>query len=61
MSKILRPSAGYLGRGVMLQSAVEYMLYHQKSLAQVKEGPYRFFSFSQMRGPCTSLLDCFQN
>ena len=61
MSKILRPSAGYMGRGVMVQSAVEYMLYHQKSLAQVKPEPYRSLSFSQRRGPCTSLVDCFQN
>src|SRR5580693_839681 len=38
MSKNLRPSAGYMGRGVMDQSAVEYILYHQKSLAQVKPG-----------------------
>src|SRR3954466_9856215 len=36
MSKTLRPSAGYMGRGVIDQSAVEYMLYHQKSFAQVK-------------------------
>ena len=38
MSKTFLPSAGYIGRGVMLQSAVEYMLYHQKSFAQVKPG-----------------------
>src|SRR6266478_4615617 len=38
MPGIFRPSAGYIGRGVTLQSALEYMLYHQKSFAQVSPG-----------------------
>ena len=52
-------SAGYIGRGVIDQSAVEYMLYHQKSFAQVKPGrAARHFSHSF--SPCTRWFDCFQ-
>src|SRR5947207_2665214 len=36
MSGSLRPSARYIGRGVTASSALEYMLYHQNSLAQLK-------------------------
>src|SRR6476619_5413241 len=42
MSGSLRPSAGYIGRGVTEISADEYMLYHQKSLAHVNAGSSRF-------------------
>ena len=38
MSGSLRPSAGYIGRGVTAKSAELYMLYHQKSFAQVNAG-----------------------
>src|SRR5262245_49819989 len=38
MSGSLRPSEGYIGRGVTDQSAPEYMLYHQNRLAQVNAG-----------------------
>ena len=41
MAGIFLPSAGYMGRGVTLQSALLYMLYHQKSLAQVTRGSRR--------------------
>ena len=45
-----RPSAGYMGRGVAAHVAVSYMLYHQKSFAQVKSGS-RFLPASQIRSP----------
>ena len=38
MSGSLRPSAGYIGRGVTATSTDEYMLYHQNMLAQVELG-----------------------
>src|SRR6266851_4065653 len=57
MSGILRPSAGYIGRGVTAKSAELYMLYHQKSFAQVNE-PSRFLAVSQIFSPPTSRLDC---
>src|SRR6185503_10448076 len=60
MSKTLRPSAGYMGRGVIDQSAVEYMLYHQNSFAQVKPGRTARH-FSQSFFPRTTWFDCFQN
>src|SRR5262249_21677887 len=41
-------------------SALEYMLYHQKSFAQVKPGISRRKP-SQIFAPVTSLFDCFQN
>src|SRR5260370_4355812 len=57
MSGSLRPSAGYIGRGVSAKSAVEYMLYHQNSLAQVNDGsPLRAASHSF--SPPTRRLDC---
>ena len=59
MSKTLRPSAGYIGRGVTDQSALEYMLYHQNSLAQVRPGSLRR-SRSQIFGASTRLSGCFQ-
>jgi hypothetical protein len=49
-----------IGRGVIDQSAVEYMLYHQKSFAQVKPGRSSRSS-SHSFGPATTRLDCFQN
>src|SRR6516165_8296942 len=57
MSGILRPSAGYIGRGVTAKSAELYMLYHQKSLAQVKAGS-RFLAASHTFSPETSAFDC---
>src|SRR5207302_292281 len=56
----LRPSAGYVGRGVMDQSALEYMLYHQKSFAQVKPGRRRRAA-SHTFSPATRRLDCRQS
>ena len=49
----MRPSAGYIGRGVADQSALEYMLYHQNILAQVKAGS-RALPASQIFSPATS-------
>src|ERR1043166_6185603 len=60
MSKTLRPSAGYIGRGVIDQSAVEYMLYHQKSFEQVNPG-WSARNSSQTLRPRTRWFDCFQN
>ena len=51
-SKTLRPSAKYIGRGVIDQSADEYMLYHQKSFAQVNPGRARR-AVSQSFSPAT--------
>src|SRR5438105_2742314 len=56
MSGIFRPSAGYCGRGVTANSAVEYMLYHQNIFAQVKLGSRRLAA-SQIFSPVTSLFD----
>src|SRR5882672_12063676 len=56
----LRPSAGYVGRGVMDQSALEYMLYHQKSFAQVKPGRRRRAA-SHTFSPATRRFDCRQS
>ena len=53
----MRPSAGYIGRGVAVQSALEYMLYHQNILAQVKPGS-RACAASQIFSPATSRFDC---
>jgi hypothetical protein len=52
----LRPSAGYIGRGVALQSALEYMLYHQNILAQVKRAS-RALAASQIFSPHTRRFD----
>src|SRR4029079_17495842 len=60
MSGTLRPSAGYIGRGVTLMSAVEYMLNHQNRLAQVKPGSVAR-ARSQTFAACTRGFDCFQN
>src|SRR6185436_11802037 len=60
MSGILRPSAGYIGRGVTDQVAVLCMLYHQKSLAQVNAGSRRRAA-SQTFSPPTSRFDWRQN
>src|SRR5690606_5970476 len=56
MSGSLRPSAGYIGRGVAEMSAVEYMLYHQNILAQVNAGSRRLAA-SHSFSPCTSRFD----
>src|SRR6478672_7330080 len=56
MSGSLRPSAGYIGRGVTAMSALEYMLYHQNSLAQVKDASRRRAA-SQIFSPPTRRLD----
>src|SRR5690606_5781037 len=50
------PSAGYIGRGVALQSAEEYMLYHQNILAQVKSGSRRLPA-SQIFSPAIRRFD----
>jgi hypothetical protein len=47
----------YIGRGVTEISALEYMLYHQNSLALVKLGSRRLAS-SQTLSPATSWFDC---
>src|SRR2546427_3700298 len=60
MPGILRPSAGYVGRGATLQSALECMLYHQKSLAQVKPGRRRRAA-SHTFSPATRRFDCRQS
>src|SRR5438132_11648362 len=60
MPGTFRPSAGYAGRGVTLQSALEYMLYHQKSFAQVKPGDWRRAA-SQTVSPATRRFDCRQS
>src|SRR5438309_2308090 len=60
MPGIFRPSAGYVGRGVTLQSALEYMLYHQKSFAQVSPGRRRR-AVSQTFSPATSRFDWRQS
>ena len=60
MPGTFRPSAGYAGRGVTLQSALEYMLYHQKSFAQVKPGTWRRAA-SQTFSPATRRFDCRQS
>ena len=54
---ILRPSAGYIGRGVALKSTLEYMLYHQNRLAQVKPGSRRLPA-SQSFSPAIKRFDC---
>src|SRR5690606_2069982 len=56
----LRPSAGYIGRGVTAQVALLYMLYHQKSLAQVNAGSRRAAA-SQIFSPAISRFDWRQN
>src|SRR3954471_18543599 len=56
MSGSLRPSAGYIGRGVIAMSADEYMLYHQNSFAQVNDGS-RLRAASHSFSPSTSRLD----
>src|SRR5262245_48706945 len=56
----LRPSDGYIGRGVTAQSTDEYMLYHQHTLAQVKLASLAL-AFSQSFGCCTRRLDWRQN
>ena len=60
MSGSLRPSAGYIGRGVTAKSADAYMLYHQNSLAQVNAGSRRFAA-SQTFSPPTRWLDWRQS
>ena len=60
MSGILRPSAGYIGRGVTAKSAELYMLYHQNSLAQVNARS-RCLAASQIFSPATSGFDCRQS
>ncbi len=42
------------------KSALEYMLYHQKILAQVKSGSISR-NWSHIFRPCTRRFDCFQN
>ena len=49
-----------MGRGVIDQSALEYMLYHQNSCAQVNPGCVAFNS-SQILSEVTTWFDCFQN
>src|SRR5262245_61651982 len=49
-----------MGRGVRLYSALEYMLYHQNSLAHVKLGSC-FLAASQIFSPLTSAFDCFHS
>src|SRR5688500_235205 len=62
MSGSLRPSAGYIGRGVTVKSAVEYIAYHQQMLAHVNVPvPSRLRATSHTFGRCTSLLLCRQN
>src|SRR5262245_51969062 len=56
----LRPSEGYIGRGVTAQSTDEYMLNHQQTLAQVKAGS-RARARSQILGAWTRRLDWRQN
>src|SRR3954451_14472830 len=56
MSGSLRPSAGYIGRGVTAMSADEYMLYHQKSFAQVNDAS-RLRAASQSFSPSTRRFD----
>src|SRR5258707_15637458 len=56
MSGSLRPSAGYIGLGVTAMSALEYMLYHQNSLAHVKDGSRRRAA-SHSFSPPTRRLD----
>src|SRR5919202_5468575 len=56
----LRPSAGYIGRGVTAQSTDEYMLNHQHTLAQVKSGS-RVLADSHTLAPWTKRLDWRQN
>ena len=51
---------GTCGRGVTARSAALYMLYHQKSLAQVKAGSRRWAA-SQIFSPATSWFDCRQS
>src|SRR4051812_18942398 len=60
MSGSLRPSAGYIGRGVTAKSAELYMLYHQKSLAEVNERS-RFLAASHTFSPATRALDCLHS
>src|ERR1044071_10248318 len=52
----LRPSAVYIGRGVIETSADEYILYHQKSFAARKAGSSRFAA-SQIFSPWTRAFD----
>src|SRR6185295_259641 len=49
-----------MGRGVTAKSTDAYMLYHQKSLAQVKVGSF-FLAASQIFSPVTRWFDCFQS
>ena len=49
-----------MGRGVALQSALAYMLYHQNILAQVNSGS-RALPASQIFSPPTSLFDWRQS
>src|ERR671934_753600 len=51
----LRPSAGYIGRGVTAQSTDEYMLNHQHTLEHVMSAR------SHSLGRWTSRFDCRQN
>src|SRR6187399_2695305 len=60
MSGSFRPSAGYNGRGVTDHVALLYMLYHQKSLAQVKAGSRRAAA-SQIFSPPIRWFDWRQN
>src|SRR5689334_17948268 len=55
-----RPSAVYMGRGVTEMSALEYMLYHQKSFATVKDGSRRL-AMSHSFSPWTSAFDWRQS
>ena len=48
----MRPSAGYIGRGVTVTSADEYIANHQERFAQVMSAASHTF------GACTSRLDC---
>src|SRR5690606_19583555 len=57
---ILRPSDGYIGRGVTEKSTDEYMLYHQNMFAHVKAG-FALRATSQIFCACTRWLDCRQN
>ena len=49
----MRPSAGYIGRGVTVTSADEYIANHHDRFAQVMPG-----AASHTFGACTSRFDC---
>ena len=60
MSGILRPSAGYIGRGVTVMSAPAYMANHQNRFAQVNAGSTARAA-SHTFGACTRWFDWRQN